>query len=339
MRLTIQDFDSEAAFAQLHPEWDDLFSNSERTSIFMTWEWQFNWWAAYHPGELWLIAIRDADAGGQLVALAPWFIDDHPKGRLVRSVGCVDVTDYLELLLRRSYEEAALRTLTAYACQHHYRYDALDLCNIPADSPLLWRWQPILEAEGYTVTITQQEVCPVIHLPDSWEAYLKTVLDKKKRGEVRRKLRYAASPTHEISWGYEPPTEENMERFFALMRASSPDKARFLENPAHVDFFKRVMPVMAKCGWLLMSFLRIDGHDVAAYISFDYNDRILLYNSGYDPTLYANLSPGLVLLAYLIRDAIERRRKVFDFLRGNEEYKYRMGGVDTAVMMLNARLS
>ena len=46
-----------------------------------------------------------------------------------------------------------------------------------------------------------------------------------------------------------------------------------------------------------------------------------LYNSGFDPA-HAALSPGLVLLARVVRDAIERGMRRFDFLRGEERYKY-----------------
>jgi CelD/BcsL family acetyltransferase involved in cellulose biosynthesis len=72
-------------------------------------------------------------------------------------------------------------------------------------------------------------------------------------------------------------------------------------------------------------------------LCFDYNDSISVYNSGYDPQLHASLSTGTVLLAFCIQDAIGKGRRTFDFLRGNEEYKYRLGGQDTEVY--NLRIS
>ena len=44
------------------------------------------------------------------------------------------------------------------------------------------------------------------------------------------------------------------------------------------------------------------------------------------------------LLCYDIRDAIDKKRSVFDFLRGNETYKYRMGAIDTQVFKLKAKM-
>jgi CelD/BcsL family acetyltransferase involved in cellulose biosynthesis len=91
-----------------------------------------------------------------------------------------------------------------------------------------------------------------------------------------------------------------------------------------------------KRGWLQLNFLVVNDTPVATYLNFDYNDHILVYNSGLDPAEYGHLSPGIVLLAYTIEHAIELKRDVFDFLRGDEQYKYRMGGTDTSVMNLRA---
>jgi CelD/BcsL family acetyltransferase involved in cellulose biosynthesis len=43
-------------------------------------------------------------------------------------------------------------------------------------------------------------------------------------------------------------------------------------------------------------------------------------------------SPGWVLLGYLLRWANEQGRSEFDFMRGNEEYKYRFGAIDRSVV-------
>jgi CelD/BcsL family acetyltransferase involved in cellulose biosynthesis len=44
------------------------------------------------------------------------------------------------------------------------------------------------------------------------------------------------------------------------------------------------------------------------------------------------LSPGWVLLAQVIQWCCEHGRYEFDFMRGNEEYKYRFGGANKYVM-------
>jgi CelD/BcsL family acetyltransferase involved in cellulose biosynthesis len=52
-----------------------------------------------------------------------------------------------------------------------------------------------------------------------------------------------------------------------------------------------------------------------------------VYNSGIERR-FLELSPGWVLLVHLLQWANENKRAEFDFMRGNEDYKYRFGGVD-----------
>jgi CelD/BcsL family acetyltransferase involved in cellulose biosynthesis len=77
--------------------------------------------------------------------------------------------------------------------------------------------------------------------------------------------------------------------------------------------------------------MEINGAKAAAMLAFNYKNRLLIYNSGYDPANYAELSPGIVLTSYIIEDAIKRGLTILDFLQGNEVYKYRFGAVDTFV--------
>jgi CelD/BcsL family acetyltransferase involved in cellulose biosynthesis len=333
MAIRIEVVDSDSAFTQLEAEWNALLARSATPRLFMTWDWLFTWWGAYRPGELLILTLRNE--AHQLIGLAPWFVH-HGE---IHMLGCVEVTDYTELILQKGCESEALQALTNWLKAHEADYHQVTLCNIPAASPTL-HWRDSLEAAGYPVSVEVQEVCPVLALPASFEAYLEG-LDKKERGEIRRKLRHARG--HEgITWGYIDPQgdlEPIIERLFALMSASSPQKEAFLKNPAHVTFFRRLIPLMAAKGWLALSFLQVNGKDAAAYLSFDDGQQILLYNSGYNPKVAPDLSPGIVLLTYIIRDAIEKQRTLFDFLRGNETYKYRMGGQDTPVYRLRVSLA
>ena len=76
----------------------------------------------------------------------------------------------------------------------------------------------------------------------------------------------------------------------------------------------------------------MDGQKAATLFAFEYDNRFLLYNSGYDPDIFAHLSPGWVLLAYAIQYAIAAGNKLFDFMQGDEEYKFRFGSSEYKVM-------
>lgn len=333
MQITI--YEHKTVFEELQREWNELLHRSASDRLFSTWEWQSTWWETYQPGQLWVIACRDDD--GRLVGLAPWFIEQNPAhGRVVRSIGCVEVTDYLDIIIDTGYIEPVLNDLAHYVSDCRGMFDVIDLCNLPEDSPVYLHFPDILTQHGFAVTVKQQEVCPVIKLPGDWDVYLDS-LDKKNRHELRRKLRRADAG--EVSWYIVGPShqlDEEVERFLTLMAASHQEKADFLQNPQNLEFFRRIAPVAYQNGWLQLNFLTINGQAAATYLNFVYNRHVLVYNSGLLPGEYGHLSPGIVLLAYNIRHAIENNAAVFDFLRGNEVYKYRMGAQDTRVFMLRA---
>lgn len=332
MQLTLHT--NREVFDQLRGEWDALLHRSTADLIFLTWMWQSVWWDAYEAGDLWIVCCRTDE--GRLVAIAPWFVEVRDDERVLRTIGCVDVTDYVDVIVDSDYIEAALSALSEFLAQHRQDYTRINLCNIQQNSPTLAVFPEHLRAAGFEAEVVQQEVCPIIKLPDTWEGYLEQ-LDKKQRHEIRRKIRraeeehvewYVVGPQHDI--------EVESEKFIGLMRASHPEKAQFLENPKNMAFFRAILRATYACNWLKLSFLLVNDSPSAAYCDFDYGGRVLVYNSGLQPDQNANFSPGIVLLAYDIRDAIEARRSVFDFLRGDETYKYRMGAQDTQVFKLKA---
>lgn len=332
-----------SVFDDLKSEWNHLLKHSPTNTIFNTWEWATHWWHAYHPGDLWVMTFRDGD--NRLLGIAPFYLDEHPEhGKRVMLIGGEDVTDYLDIIVDRECTEAVYSCLAQTLKDHCSAFDVVDLWNIPAASPAYTQLPNIFEHYGFQVNVTQNEVCPLIHLPETFDNYLDQVMDSKQGREIRRKLRKAEgynAGMGTLSWYIVEKThhlETEIERFMKLMASSHPEKAHFLTNAQHVQFFRSIIPAALENGWLQLNFLMVDGEVAATYFNFDYNNHILVYNSGLNPNKHAHLSPGIILLVYNIQYAIDQKRATFDFLRGNEQYKYRMGAVETIVYNLKARL-
>ena len=336
--MNVQSFNTVDVFDTLKSEWNTLLKRSLTDTPFSSYEWHSNWWNAYAPGELWVITVRDDN--NTLQGIAPLFIATSDDKRTMHFIGCEDVTDYVDVLVDKDNSEAVYQALASFLLEHKDSYDSLDLCNIPAESPTYTYFPSILSDANFEVETKVQEVCPVIELPDSFEGYLE-LLDKKQGKEVQRKLRRAKGAGDSLNWylvGDDHDLDEEIDKFLKLMASSHPEKAKFLENNQHVTFFKSIVPAAAKAGWLQMNFLEVMGEPVAAYVNFDYNNQILVYNSGLEPSKAAALSPGIILLAYNIQHAIETKHDIFDFLRGDEQYKYKMGGQNTEIFNLKANI-
>ena len=336
-------YSDETGFAALRGEWNDLLRRSRFDTIFLTWEWQTTWWRTLGAtrGPLYLLAARD---GERLVGILPLYLTSDTSddaGRTLRVVGCFEVADYLDLIIEAGQEEAVFRAFLDWLVGPEApAWDALDLCNQPMLSLAHSRLPELARERGWTAEVSQEDVCPVIALPNSsdapdlagWETYLAT-LDKKERHEIRRKLRRVEreAPNAElrIVRGKDGLTEA-VDAFIALHRLSRRDKDAFMDEQMQA-FFHALAATCAEHGWLQLSFLEVEGQPIATYFCFEYNNEVQVYNSGYDPQAYSQLSPGWVLLARLIQEAIAQGYARFDFLQGNEDYKHRFGGIDEPV--------
>jgi CelD/BcsL family acetyltransferase involved in cellulose biosynthesis len=87
---------------------------------------------------------------------------------------------------------------------------------------------------------------------------------------------------------------------------------------------------------LRLSTLSLDGQAIAMVWLFEDGGAFYLYNSGYDPA-FAPLAAGLLSKALAIREACALGKRHFDFLRGEEDYKRRLGGADRELVTLALR--
>ncbi len=312
-------------FDTLASEWDDLLQRSINAPFFMRYVYQRIWWEYLGNDDLVVIVIRDES--GQLVGLAPLYGSTNAAGqRELSFVGCVDISDYLDLMVDKNQVEAVHQALLdCLSNDNGPAWDKLYLCSLSHNSVTHTKLAEAARDRGWQVAVQQQDVCPVITLPSSWDEYLAGI-DKKQRHEIRRKIRRIEREA-DTRW-YVIDSEEGLAKaidtFIQLHQKSTQDKEDFWSDDL-IRFFDTVAFEIAKAGWLKLYLIQVNGVDAAAMLCFDYNNEFLLYNSGYDPEQFANLSPGNVLTSYTIQDAIRLGRSRYDFLRGDEVYKFRFG--------------
>ncbi len=325
-----------SAFAGMASEWNALLDRSATPVPFLRHEVASVWWSTLGGGEwaggkLWLGTARDTD--GSLAAIWPLFMPEGPAaGGRLHLIGSFEISDYLDLIApAERCAEACEALLQAIEPQADVR--GIELYNLPEASPTLTSMEAAATARGWKVNRQRLSPCPVVPLEGGWEAYLAR-LDKKQRHELRRKLRRADQFPEKVELRIVSPLDDiqaQMESFLELM-AYGADKARFLQ-PAMRRQFLTLTHEAFSCGCLNLAFLDVGGVPAAAYWNFDYRNRLWVYNSGLNPA-YASLSPGWVLLAKLIQWAIEHGRREIDLLRGDESYKFRLGGVERWVCRL-----
>lgn len=257
------------------------------------------WWEELpHDGELVVVEAHNS---------ALILID---RGDHLEFAGDSDLTDYHSPL--GSDVAAVCLELAA----HVRPGDRILLDSLPAEAAKLLHEG--LVAAGMTPHIVEFELAMVLDLPSSVDDFY-SLVGKKDRHELRRKRRRYETEVGPLLHRTHTGTGFGIEEFIRLHRLAAGSKGKFM-TAQRADFFKRLATLP---GWRV-DLLERDGVATAALFGWSDDRGYYLYNACFDPSLQA-ASPGLVLLTSMIETAIRSRLEIFDFLKGDEGYKSRMG--------------
>jgi CelD/BcsL family acetyltransferase involved in cellulose biosynthesis len=328
----------------LRGEWNALLKESVSNVPFLQFDYLKTWWHHLGGGE-WQqpvrLAIVTARENGKLTGIAPLFAARHEGVNSLLILGSIEISDFLDLIVRENDEQAFISGLLSFArtvLAEEYGVERLDLYNVLEESTTVGAIHQAAAELGLPVEQNRLQHSPYILLPGDWEAYLAGI-DKKQRHEIRRKMRRAGESEFTVGWHLVEDAGQLETAGDELLRlmAQEKDKEKFLTPEMQMQM-KALMKSAMDTGTLQLAFLTVNGSNAAAYMNFDYDNRIWVYNSGFDYT-FMDYSPGWVLLGHLLKWANENGRKVFDFLRGNEDYKYRFGAIDRFIVRLTVNLA
>ncbi len=321
----------------LADEWNVLLASSASHVPFLRHEYLTNWWKTLGGGE-WeqaelFVVTASREPDGELVGIAPLFFTQNREGEpALMLLGSIEISDYLDVIARPEDLAQFLDELLGFLTGPQApAWAVLDWDNLLEDSPTLVILEEVAGRRGCSFSKELLQHCPYIPLSKDWETYLNK-LDKKQRHEIRRKMRRAEEYEKPVRWyivDQEASLDGEIEAFLTLMTQDA-DKDKFLTTVMR-NHMKAAVHSAHQAGWLQLAFIEVDGEKAAAYLNFDYQNHIWVYNSGLG-TRFRELSLGWVLLGYLIKWAIERKRTAFDFMRGDEDYKYRFGAIDRQVV-------
>jgi len=351
--------------------WDRLLAATPAATPFSRWSVHRAWWDAYgDTAHQQYLCIGDLDPDS-LVAIVPLMhrhevepTDAATATALRRSsrdvspvapdakavfMGASYHADYATLLCAPedlpAVAQAVVQDLAGAPDPDHgdQPWDVVDLRRFRDDDPALPAlenaFRSAAEAQRWEVMREVEDVCPVARLPagDDWEAYLAS-LDKKSRHEIRRKMRRAES-AGPLELRLVDPTPEAVDVFIDLHQARWGADGLFPDSPGgdrSRRFLHRVAELETAEGdarQLQLGRVEAGGLLIFATVGFDDGTTCYFYNAGMDPDA-RELSPGVTGTAAYIRDRLAAGRSRFDFLRGDEPYKYEWGAVDEPIHRL-----
>src|SRR5213595_2561030 len=156
------------------------------------------------------------------------------------------------------------------------------------------------------------------------------VLPRDTRVEAaQRLLETAQNLTKKFSVRLEPASSEPQRREFMVhlvrlhnLRWQNLGGSDALHTADLVAFHDEVSRVTLERGWLRLFVLWLDGQPVASLYGFRYGRTFYFVQTGFDPA-YGRHAVGLITVGLTIKSAIAEGAEEYDFLRGDEAYKFR----------------
>lgn len=294
-------------FFSIKKDWDRLLEEDKEATPFQSCQWLEAYDKYYRKGEVFLLGAYESKA---LVGLG---IFEKIKEKITFLGG--ERTDYQDILAVDK-KKAWPAFLQFFRKKGFKKFSFHHLREFSSSCKIL---EQVSSKLSLDFKMEKIRVSPFLKLPQSWEEYLQS-LTHHKRKEIKRKIKKLEGFTTE-TFCFKKDFYQKMDIFFRLYRASSPEK---IMDKKKESFYLQVAENMSQKGWPELCFLYFKKEPIAAYFSFIFKNKFYLYNSGFDRN-YEALSPGAVLLAFMIKEQIKLGREIFDFLQGDERFKYDFG--------------
>jgi CelD/BcsL family acetyltransferase involved in cellulose biosynthesis len=318
----IQSFDD---FLQLRDEWDALLKSSASDCIFLTHEWLSTWWRHLAEGRrLHIVTIRDEH---QLIGILP--VSERPPQivrmmpRVLEFIGSgVIGSDYLDVIVREGNEHQVMSAIADHLHRHGLM---LQLSQLRGEESASLKLAEQLHDRDWTINETPLNVCPHIDLRGlTWDTYLAT-LGPNIRKNVNRYLRNIPK-TFDMRFECVQTLAEADNALDVTIdlhhkRWGTRGGSEAFQTGAVVAFHREFVRLAAERGWLRLLVMWLNDAPAASLYGLRYGPTFYFYQSGFDP-YYGKHSVGVATMGLAIKTAIEEGASEYDFLHGNEEYKF-----------------
>ena len=324
MTMLISVIDDIEQFDQLKTAWEKVYDLDKDAQIFLSWSWLRGWLEV--NAQEWLILALQTESNSPYVAFFPISIRSFKFGRVtlyrVLHTAGDPLADHRGFVCLPEYEEEAIHSFAVYI-QQNLKWDSFQIKNILGSRLNVFLQH--FRQNQFNIEPIQENPCSYIPLPNNWEEYLKKFLGSKARKNVRHALRQVEKQSN---IHLEETDSENFTtqvdallKLMQMQRGSQPE-----------DLLNMYFKTLDRCvsdNRLWLSVLWDGTKPIAATGMFIDREkkRAYGYMTGYNAE-YSKLSPGKVMMAYSIKKAIENQFQIYDFLRGEEDYKFSFFGAE-----------
>jgi len=295
----------------LAEDWDRLALDAG--TPFVTHAWLSCWWAAFGSGDPLWVLLCDSDGSLRAGALLA-----QTRGRVAAAAN-VHSGDWNGIARD---EDARAELWAALAALGAAR---VHLQAMPENAQGTRSACGELERAGYRVLQVPGPFSPWLSLPSSWEELIgsaKAGLRQQVRRRRRRLEQEGSVAFRTVRGG--PMLDADLDAFLKLEASGWKGQSgtAILSSRSTERLYRDFARAAAEEGWLRLNLLELDGTVIAASYDCAFAGGASLLKTTFSEA-HSRLSPGLVLLADVLRSSIEEGLGSYDFLGDPETYKTR----------------
>jgi len=338
MGISIECISEPERFLQLQKTWDDLVEHCGCNNLYQTFDWSYTWWKHFGRDKKLLVLVAKDETGG-IMGIAPLTIIRsrifQVPFRLLQFIGVAvsaPPSDYFDLIIADRSREECVQAMVSYMHECSGMWDILLLQNFPEWSlnyPLLKdklnTFFDVYETPSSKRRKIKDEICPYVPINSTWDAYYHA-LGRNLRENCRKKARRLAR-IGQVEYNRVASLEKvdpSLRQFIDLHikqwgRTGTPSQFR---NESVREFYREIAHLHFAKGNLDLSFIELDGKPIAMHFGFRYKGKFYYRYIAQD-TAYNYYSPGELLIMESVQDAFRNDMREFDFMNGDEAYKFK----------------
>lgn len=321
--LEYRAYSNASEIEQISRQWDQLLESSPCNRAFASVEWYL---ASIRTDKYrcWNPLVIAAWHGSDIVGLLPLVLDPDKGSATIPTYCC----DYCDIIAREGDLETIAATLN-YALVLHGGIQRLVVEMVANDSGLARALSLLAARAGLEFRYYRTEPYRYVLISGSLEEYLASKSQKFRKNlkRARRGLISRALVVKELRPDEFDP--EGLPRLcLSMIAARHGEEFKIAERIR--SFVSEVFPPLFARG-AIRAFAVMNGNRVVALdLCMAGAKSFAVWNGGFLPEA-AEWSPGAVLCAFGIEQAIEAGLSEYDFLRGDEDYKSRWANNSRAV--------
>lgn len=335
--IHVQIFDNFVEPSLTQHEWDD-FVESVDGEIFLTFDWCRLWWKYY--GDNRILRVFVFRHNNSIVGLIPLFFETIWLGPLYAKVAKIVGSDFtmpqFSLPINPLYMKEVGWQFAASMAE--YDWDILHLGSIAGMFEHYDDLKSTLEeffGDSHFILSYQKTEQIYFKLPQSWDGYL-AKLHRKERTKIRRhyRLLYKALGDKEGHVVAKFAIEQNLEDMFAdLVQMHQQHWQRMGKSghfgdwpharKFHLDVAKAQLKLDRLCLMKVTLGERCLGYKYGYIFGRNYFDFL---DARSDLKELANIGLGRIIYSEMFKDAIQKKARYIDSMRGRYRHKLEMGG-------------